>query len=77
MLRIMTDPYGAQRAVLGTLLKAHPRLLGVDELAAQLSDVPRVREAVRVLTDDGLVTRLGDRVGVSRATVRFAALAPV
>jgi hypothetical protein len=27
-----------------------------------------------VLVDDGLVTRLGDRVGVSRAAVRFAVL---
>jgi len=28
----------------------------------------------RVLTDDGLATRLGDRVGCSRAAVRFDAL---
>jgi len=33
-----------------------------------------VREALRVLVDDGLATRLGDRVGVSRAAVRFDAL---
>jgi hypothetical protein len=45
-------------------------------LASQLADVPRVREALRVLVDDGLATRLGDRVGVSRAAVRFDALAP-
>jgi hypothetical protein len=70
----MTDPASAQRAVLATLLKAHPRLIGVDELAAQLAEVPRVREALRVLVDDGLATRLGDRVGVSRAAVRFDAL---
>jgi hypothetical protein len=73
----MADPDYAQRAVLGALLEAHPRLLGMDELAAQLADVPRVREALRVLTDDGLATRLGDRVGVSRAAVRFDALGPI
>jgi hypothetical protein len=70
----MTDPDFAQRVVLGALLGAHPRMLGLDELAAQLVGVPRVREALRVLVDDGLATRLGDRVGVSRAAVRFDAL---
>jgi hypothetical protein len=73
----MPDPNHNQRAVLGVLLRAHPRLLDVNELTAQLSDVPRVREALRVLVDDGLATRLGDRVGVSRAAVRFNALGPV
>lgn len=67
----------SQRAVLGALLAAHPRMLGIDELEAQLTDLPRVREATRVLVDDGLATRLGDRVGCSRAAVRFDALAPV
>jgi hypothetical protein len=73
----MTEANLSQRAVLSTLLEAHPRLLGIDEVAAQVADVPRAREALRVLIDDGLATRLGDRVGVSRAAVRFAALAPV
>jgi DNA-binding GntR family transcriptional regulator len=73
----MPDPDSAQRAILGALLEAHPRMLELDELAAQLADVPRVREALRVLVDDGLATRLGDRVGVSRAAVRFDALGPV
>jgi hypothetical protein len=72
----MTDAYSAQRAVLGALLKAHPRLLALDQLAAELPEVPRVREAARVLIDDGLVTRLGDLVGASRAAVRFKALGP-
>ena len=72
----MTDHDSAQRAVLGVLLQAHPRLLGLDELAAQLSEVPRAREALRVLVEDGLATQLGDRVGVSRAAVRFDALSP-
>jgi hypothetical protein len=70
----MTDHDLAQRVILGTLLQAHPRMLGLDELAAQLSDVPRVREALRVLVDDGLATQLGELVGVSRAAVRFQAL---
>ena len=73
----MLDHDAAQRTVLGTLLEAHPRLLGVDELEAQLPDLPRVREALRVLVDDGLATRLGDRVGVSRAAVRFDVLKPI
>jgi hypothetical protein len=73
----MTDHALSQRAVLGTLLETHPRMLGIDELVAQLSDVPRVREALRVLVDDGLATQLGDRVGVSRAAVRFDTLSPV
>jgi hypothetical protein len=73
----MTDHDLAQRAVLGALLAAHPRMLGIDELVAELPEIPRVREALRVLVDDGLVTRLGDRVGCSRAAVRFDALAPV
>jgi DNA-binding GntR family transcriptional regulator len=47
---------------------------GLNELVAQLAGVPRVREALRVLVDDGLATRLGDRVGVARAAVRFDAL---
>lgn len=37
----------------------------------------RAREALRVLTEDGLVSRLGDRVGLARAAVRLDALAPI
>jgi hypothetical protein len=70
----MTDPYASQRRVLGALLDAHPRLIGTDELSAQLADVPRVREALKVLVEDGLATRLGERVGVARPVVRFRAL---
>jgi hypothetical protein len=70
----MTDHDLAQRAVLRELLEAHPRLLGLDDLVAQLPDVPRVSDALRVLVDDGLATRLGDRVGAARAAVRFQAL---
>jgi hypothetical protein len=46
-------------------------------LEAHLADVPRAREALRVLISDGLATRLGDRVGVSRKAVRFYALGPI
>lgn len=70
----MSDHDFAQRAVLDALLQAHPRMLSVDDLIAQLEDVPRAREAIRVLIEDGLATRLGEIVGVSRAVVRFAAL---
>jgi hypothetical protein len=55
----------------------HRRMLGIDGLVSQLADVPRARDALRVLVDDGLATRLGDRVGRSRAAVRFDALAPI
>ena len=70
----MADPNAAQRAVLDALFHAHPRMLAIDELAAQLTEIPRSREAVRVLVDDGLATQLGQLVGVSRAAVRFQAL---
>jgi hypothetical protein len=69
----MSDHDSAQRAVLGALLAAHPRMLGTDELVSQLADVPRARDALRVLVDDGLATRLG----CSRAAVRFEVLARI
>ena len=72
----MADYDSAQRAVLRALLAAHPRMLDKDDLVTQFAEVPRVREAIRVLVDDGLATRLGDRVGLSRAAVRFDALRP-
>jgi hypothetical protein len=73
----VTDPNTAQRVVLDALFEAHPRMLGIDELVGQLAGVPRVREALRVLVDDGLATQLGELVGVSRAAVRFQALRSV
>ena len=73
----MTDPNASQRAVLKALFQAHPRMLGIEELAEELPDVARVREALRVLVDDGLATQLGELVGVSRAAVRFQALGSV
>ena len=73
----MTDPNASQRAVLNALFQAHPRMLGIQELAEQLPEVARVREALRVLVDDGLATQLGELVGVSRAAVLFHALSSV
>ena len=70
----MTDYDFAQRAVLGAILEVHPRLIDVAQLEAKLSGVPRVPEALRVLVGDGLATQLGDRVGATRAAVRFDAL---
>jgi predicted phosphoribosyltransferase len=52
----MSDPDFSQRAVLRALLAAHPRMIEIPELEAQLADVPRAREALRVLVDDGLAT---------------------
>jgi hypothetical protein len=43
----MTDPDVAHRLVLGAPLDAHPRLVGIDEVAERLADVSRVREALR------------------------------
>ena len=40
-------------------------MLDAEELVAQLSDVPRAREALRVLVDDGLVTS-SDSLSASR-----------
>ena len=73
----MNDHDEPQRRVLSALLEAHPRLLDVGELERLLADIPRVREALNVLVGDGLATKLGDRVGVSRAAVRFDTLKPV
>ena len=73
----MPDHDAPQRSVLKALLDAHPRLMGADDLVAQLADVPRVREVIRVLVDDGLATGLGDRIGASRAAVRFRVLGPL
>jgi hypothetical protein len=72
--RPMGDPESSQRAVLDALLEAHPRTLGVDEPEAELADIARVTEALDRRGEDGLVNRLGDRVGASRAAVRFEAL---
>ena len=60
----------------GALLERHPAMAGLDELAAELHDLD-VRAAAERLSGDGLVNRLGDRVGVSRAAARFNALKPV
>ena len=73
----MSDPYASQRAVLRALFAAHPRVIGIDDLVAQVPEFPLAREALRVLIDDGLVNRLGDRVNLSRAAVAFRALAPL
>ena len=51
-------------------------MLGIDELGAKLPNAPLVHEALPVRADDGLATRLGDMVGVSRATTRFDAHTP-
>jgi hypothetical protein len=74
---IHADHDAPQRSVPGALLDAHPRLVGVEDLVAQLADVPRVSEVIRVFVADGLGTRLRDLIGASRAAVRFQALAPL
>src|SRR4051812_8117980 len=68
--RVMTDPDFAQRTVLGLLREAHPSMLSATAVREQLSDVPRVDEAVAVLVADGVLNRLGDLLGVSRAAIR-------
>ena len=71
----MTDPHFAQRTVLGLLMEAHPRMLAASDVRDRLKDVPRVDEAIRVLVADGVLNRLGDRLGVSRAAFRTDQLA--
>ena len=52
-------------------------MVPLDELRSTLSDVPSVKDAVGQLSADGLASRLGDRVGVTRASVRFRQLGPI
>ena len=59
---------GDQLTVLAKLLDAHPRMLDASKLPE------REREAVRMLTQDGLATTLGDLAGATRAAVRYSAL---
>ena len=62
---------GSQKAVLDVLLRRHPALVGLDELRTMLPAVDSVDFSIKALSDDGLVSRLGDRIGASRAAVRF------
>lgn len=64
----------AQRALLTSLLEAHPRLFEADDLVARHADLRDADDALYELLEDGLATRLGDLVGASRAAVRFEAL---
>jgi hypothetical protein len=71
------DLDAAQRTVLGFLLESHPRMLGMDDLRGHLPDIDGIDFAVARLADDGLASRVGDRVGVTRAAVRYAELDPI
>ena len=66
-----------QRTVLRTLLEAHPRTLGLDDLGVAIPDPAAVEFAVTQLASDGLATKLGERVGATRPAVRFRALGPI
>jgi hypothetical protein len=63
-----------QRATLGLLLERHPKMLTVDQLRAELAGVD-VDQALSLLQADGLVSRVGDLVGATRAAVRAEQLA--
>jgi len=63
----------AQRAILDELLDRRD-FIDLERLTAQLGGVPDVDHHVRMLGEDGLVTRLGDMVGASRAARRFCEL---
>jgi hypothetical protein len=69
------DPDFSQRAVLAMLLEKHPAMVSIDELRRLMVDVPRLDEALEHLVRDGVLTRLGDLVGASRAAVRTDQLA--
>jgi len=70
----MNDSDANQRTVLRALLDAHPRLLGLDDLGVAIPDPAAVEFAVTQLASDGLATKLGKRVGATRAAARFDAL---
>ena len=70
----MIESDRTDRAIIGLLLEAHPKMLTRDELHAALPDVPRLDLAIARLKTDGLVSNLGDIVGVTRAVVRLDAL---
>lgn len=69
----MSDRDFDQRAVFGVLNDEHPRLLELDELRVELTGVD-VELAVALLVNDGVATRLGGRVGLTRAAVRAGQL---
>jgi len=66
-----------ERTVLRTLLDAHPRMVGLDDLGVAIPDPAAVEFAVTQLASDGLATKLGERVGATRPAVRFRALTPI
>jgi hypothetical protein len=70
----MIESDRTDRAIIGLLLEAHPKMLTRAEVRAALPDVPRLELAIDRLTTDGMVSNLGDIVGVTRAVVRFDAL---
>ena len=70
----MNEADANQRTILRTLLEAHPRMLGLDDLGVAIPDPAAVEYAVTQLASDGLATKLGKRVGVTRPAVRFQAL---
>jgi hypothetical protein len=67
------DATDDQRAILTVLLEARPRMVGLEELRT-VEGVDYAEEAVHHLREDGVVVRLGDLVGVSRAAVRYGEL---
>ena len=52
-------------------------MLGLDDLGVAIPDPAAVEFAVTQLTSDGLATKLGERVGATRAAVRVRALSPI
>ena len=75
MLESMPDHDLAQRRVLDTLLAAHPRMLGIDELTAQAQQRCRA-SATRCACSSPTGSRRGSATAsaLSRAAVRFDAL---
>jgi hypothetical protein len=67
----------AQRVVLGLLIERAPAVLDIAELRCALPGVDGVERAVSCLAGDGLAYMAGDRVGATRAALRYYALDPV
>lgn len=60
-----------QRAVLGLLLKRHPRMLDLDEIRHELAGFEGIDFAIEQLSGDGLLNRLGGMAGASRCAARM------
>ena len=70
----MIEADADQRALLEVLLDAHPAMLTFADIHRRMPDGAEADHALHQLMEDGLATRLGELVGVSRTAVRATQL---